>query len=219
MEKKKINVLIADDHAVFRAGLKTLLSKIPAMHVCGEVNNGEDLLKMAVTLKPDVVITDIEMPLLDGILATKELCKKMPDSRILVLSVHASEDHIVKMVDAGAMGYIMKSADTDEIIEAIYTLEQHKPYFCKTITEKLTDIISKHLKVPVKEPVFFTEREKEIMNLICDEYTSKAIAHTLCLSKRTIEGHRTRIMDKIGAKSVAGVIAYAFENGIYKKKS
>ena len=218
MIKKRIDILIADDHGIFRSGLKTLLSRIPYFNVCGEVTNGEDLLHLAQEMKPDVIITDIDMPLLNGIQATKEICRKLSETKVLVLSVHAGEEYIVKMIDAGAMGYILKSADTEEIIEAVQTLNQSKPYFCKTITEKLTDIISKHIKIPTREPIYFTEREKEIMQLICDEHTSKAIAHELSLSKRTIEGHRTRIMDKIGAKSVAGIISYSFENGIYKKR-
>jgi len=215
MQQAPIRIVMADDHAVFRAGLRTYLSKFPDCKVVGETNNGEDLVEMVRSLAPDVVITDIDMPRKNGIDAATEICKYNPSSRVLIISVHASQHHIVNMVDAGALGYILKSSDAEEIVEAIRTLSKHKPYFCKVATEKLTEIISKQLRVGQKEPIHLSGREKEIIRLICEEYTSKAIAYTLHLSKRTVEGHRTRIMDKIGAKSVAGIITFAIENGIY----
>ena len=218
MERRNITVLIADDHQVFRAGLIAFLSGCPEFSVIGEAANGQDLLQMAIKLLPNIIITDIDMPLMNGIQATKELCKRIPYCRVLALSVHATEETVIKAIDAGVMGYILKSSDTSEIKEAIYTLDNYKPYFCKSVSEMLTAIISRRFKVPAKAPVFFTDREIEIIKLICAEQTSKAIAYSLNLSKRTIEGHRTRIMDKIGAKSVAGIIAYAYETGIYKKK-
>ena len=219
MERRNITVLIADDHQVFRAGLIAFLSGYPDFSVIGEAANGQDLLQMAIKLLPNIIITDIDMPLMNGIQATKELCKRIPCCRVLALSVDATEETVIKAIDAGVMGYILKSSDTSEIREAIYTLDNYKPYFCKSVSEMLTAIISRRFKVPAKTPFFFTDREIEIIKLICAEQTSKAIAYSLNLSKRTIEGHRTRIMDKIGAKSVAGIIAYAYETGIYKKKA
>lgn len=213
-----ISVLIADDHALFRTGLRTLLAGIPGIAVVGEAVNGQEMVEMGLLLKPDVIITDVEMPIMSGAEATRVLCKKIPYCRVLVLSVHTKEDVVLKMIEAGAMGYILKNAEPLEIQEAIFVVEQYKPFFCKLVTKMLTEIVSRHLKFPPKAPIFFSERETEIIKLICDEYTSKAIAFTLNLSKRTIEGHRTRIMDKIGAKSVAGVIAFAYESGIYKKE-
>lgn len=218
MQKLPIRIVIADDHAVFRAGLRTFLEKFVDCKIVGETNNGEDLVEMVRSLVPDVIVTDIDMPRKSGIDAATDICKFNPSSRILILSVHASQQHIINMVDAGALGYILKSSDAEEIVEAIRTLAQHKPYFCKVATEKLTEIISRQLKVGTKETIHLSAREKEIIVLICAEYTSKAIAHTLHLSKRTVEGHRTRIMDKIGAKSVAGIITYAIENGIYTRE-
>ncbi len=217
MEEKTITVFIADDLTVFRTGLRTLLATIPHIQVVGEAGNGQEMIDKVLELLPDVIITDVEMTELSGIQATKELCNRIPYCRILALSAHAREETVLRMIEAGALGYILKNSDADEIREAIYTLHIYKPYFCKRVTEMLTQIVSRHLKMPPKAAVSFTERETEIIRLICDQYTSKAIAHTLNLSKRTIEGHRTRIMDKIGAKSVAGVIAFAFENGMYKK--
>ncbi len=217
MDNRTIKVIIADDHGVYRAGLKMLLSQIKNVELVGEAVNGQELVRRSSELSPDVILTDIGMPVMDGIAATKELVRRKTGSRVIVLSAHGREEPILQMLEAGALGYLLKSADSGEISEAISTVYHHKPYFCREITERLTAIVSKNYQSPVKATISFTEREKEIMQLICHEYTSKEIAYTLHLSKRTVEGHRTRIMDKIGAKSIAGIITYSVEKGIYKK--
>lgn len=216
MERKNIRVVIADDHVLYRSGLRTLLSQIRNIEVVGEAANGHELVRRSVELTPDVILTDIVMPVLDGALATKEIARRKLGCRIVVLSALGKEEPILKMLEAGALGYVLKSADTEEIAEAIRTVYHHKPYFCKEITEKLTEIVSRNYQMPPSADISFTEREKDIIRLICRESTSKEIACKLNLSKRTIEGHRTRIMDKIGAKSIAGIITFAWESGIYK---
>lgn len=216
MEKKNIRVLIADDHDIYRSGLRLLLTQMKNIEVIGEANNGQELLKQTIELSPDIILTDIGMPLMDGIAATKELIRRKTTSRVIVLSAHGNEEPILKMLEAGALGYLLKSADSFEISDAISTVYQHKPYFCRETTERLTEIVTKNYQHPVKIEVTLTEREKEIMQLICREYTSKEIAFTLHLSKRTVEGHRTRIMDKVGAKSIAGIITYSIEQGIHR---
>ncbi len=217
MERRNIKVLIADDHSVFRTGLRVLLSQLKHVDVVGEACNGQELVRRSAELLPDIVLTDIAMPLMDGIAATRELSRRKNGIRVIVLSAHGREEPILQMLEAGALGYVLKSADTEEISEAISTVYHHKPYFCREITERLTEIVSKNYQSPAKVVISFTEREKEIIRLICRECTSKEIAYALHLSKRTVEGHRTRIMDKVGAKSIAGIITYAVEKGIFKK--
>ncbi len=219
MEKKNIRVLIADDHSLFRTGLRTLLTQVKNLEIVGEAVNGQDLIRRSIELSPDVILTDVKMPVMDGIMATRELARRKINNRVIVLSAYGTEEPILQMLEAGALGYILKSADTVEISEAIYTVYQHKPYFCKEITERLTEIVSRKYQSPHNAELSFSEREKDIMRLICREYTSKEIAHSLNLSKRTVEGHRTRIMDKIGAKSIAGIITYALEKKIYQKEA
>ena len=214
MENRMIRVLIADDHGVFRSGLKILLSQLKQVVVVGEAVNGQELLRKSAELLPDVVLTDIFMPVMDGIAATRELCRRKHTCRIIVLSAYGREEPILQMLEAGALGYVLKSADSAEIAEAISTVFNHKPYFCREITEKLTEIVSRNYQSPLRTAISFTDREKEIIRQICLECTSKEIAHNLHLSKRTIEGHRTRIMDKIGARSIAGIIRYAVEKGL-----
>lgn len=216
MERKTIRLLIADDHLLFRSGLKQLLQLETNMDLVGEAGNGQELLRRTLELQPDVVLTDIHMPLMDGVAATRELQRRKSNSRVLVLSAFNREEPVLKMLEAGALGYVLKTAATEEIIEGIHTVYRNKPYFCSGITEMLTGIVSKNYQLPPSPDFSFNDREKEIMRLICQEYTSKEIASNLHLSKRTVEGHRTRIMDKIGARSVAGVIRYAMERGVYK---
>jgi DNA-binding NarL/FixJ family response regulator len=216
MEKRNIRVMIADDHVLYRNGLRNLLTQTRNIEVVGEAANGQELVRRSIELMPDVVLTDIAMPVMDGVLATKEIARRKLGCRIIVLSAHGREEPILKMLEAGALGYVLKSAEAEEISEAIRTVYSYKPYFCREITEKLTEIVSKNYQAPPRADISFTDREKEIMRLICREFTSKEIACTLNLSKRTVEGHRTRMMDKIGAKSIAGIITYALERGIYK---
>ena len=219
MEKKSIKVLIVDDQHVFRLGLKALIQNMEGIEVIDEASDGLMMIKKAIEIKPDLILTDIKMPQLDGIAATKELFKLLPDSRVIALSAYIKDDLILQMLESGAMGYLVKSAEADEIKEAIETVFNRKPYFCKETTSRLTDIVSKNYKLPSKTEANFTDRELEIIRLICTAHTSKEIANTLHLSKRTVEGHRTRILDKIGAKSIAGIITFAIESGIYQKEN
>ncbi len=216
MEKKIIRVVIADDHILYRNGLRSLLTQIRNIEVVGEASNGQELVRRSIELTPDIILTDIGMPIMDGALATKEISRRKLGCRIIVLSAHGKEEPILKMLEAGALGYVLKTAEAEEISDAIRAVYQHKPYFCREITEKLTEIVSRNYQMPPLVDISFTDREKEIIKLICRESTSKEIASAMGLSKRTVEGHRTRIMDKIGAKSIAGVITYALERGIYK---
>jgi len=216
MNQTEIRVLIADNETVFREGLKLLIEAPLTIKIIGEAHNGELLLEKAIALKPDIILTDIDMPVMDGITASKELFKVLPEAKVIALSSSAKDDLIIQMIELGAMGYLLKSAEVAEIKEAIYTVYNCKPYFCKTVTTKLTDIFARNYKLPVQNNRMFSEREQQIIQLICKEFTSKGIAETLHLSKRTVEGHRTRIMAKIGAKSIAGIITYAVQHGIYK---
>jgi DNA-binding NarL/FixJ family response regulator len=213
-----IKVIIADDQRVFRIGLSALINDMPGIQLLDEASNGVELIEKALSQKPDVIITDIKMPVLDGVNATRELVKQIPETKVIALSAYAQEDLILQMLESGAIGYLVKTAEADEIKEAIEMVNHHKPYFCKEITQKLTEIVAKNYKLPEKSAATFTERELEIIRLICKEFTSKEIASHLHLSKRTVEGHRTRILEKIGAKSIAGIITYALNEGIYKKE-
>lgn len=214
----KISVIIADDHLVFREGLKDMLSNHPEIVIKAEASNGKELLLRAKQYAPEVIITDVKMPYMDGIETTKKLCRMYPGARIIALSSF-SEDHlIIDMLEAGAQGFLLKGIREEELITAIKAVYEYKPYFSPYITEKLTRIIAgRYHHKKGAQHVTLTEIEKQIIVLICRELTSKEIAERLEIGKRTIESYRMRIMDKLGAKSVASVITYALKAGLIQR--
>lgn len=214
---KPISIIVADDHKIFREGLKTVLKGNRHLKIAGEAANGYELIQLCQSCNPNVVLTDIIMPDMDGITATKYLHEHFVSIKIIALSIYGQETQIVEMLHAGAMGYLLKSASLEEIIKAIETVQKNEPYFSKEITEKMTKLLVKSNQSNYQTPLLlFNENEKQIMRLICEEYTSKEISMKLKLTKRTVDEYRKKIMQRIGAKSVAGIITYSFRCGIYK---
>ncbi|TMI87326.1 MAG: response regulator transcription factor [Bacteroidetes bacterium] len=213
-----IRLVIADDHEIFREGLESLFNKQKEIELAGEAINGKQLLEQAERLLPDVILTDIKMPVIDGIEATKILTEKFPQIGIIALSMFEDENLIVEMLEAGAKGYLMKNAHKHEIIAAINAVYNQESYFCNHTTMKLAKLIGKSRFNPFKEPIKpgFTEKEREMIKLICQEFSNKEIATTLHQSPRTIEGYREKILEKTKAKNTAGIVIYAIKNGIYK---
>jgi two-component system, NarL family, response regulator NreC len=220
MKKTKgIQLLIADDHEIFRDGFKLMLTKYPDIELAGEAENGRDLLDQAQSLRPDVIITDIKMPLMDGIEATKKIVEILPDIGIIGLSMFDEDDLIVDMLEAGARGYLIKNAGKEQITEAIRTVYNGDPFYCKTTSHKLTGMIARSRFNPYKKTakVEFSEREIEIISLICDECTNKEISDKLFISIRTVEGHRLKILEKMDVKNTVGLVVYAIKMGLVKK--
>lgn len=213
-----INVLLADDHEIFRDGFQIMLKKQNIVQLVGEAENGKELVEMAANLKPDVIITDIKMPKMDGIEATRLLSEKFPEIGIIALTMFDDDNLIIDMLEAGARGYLVKNAPKDEIIEAITTVYNQETYYCRHTTNKLAQMIAKSKFNPYKKSpkTEFTEREKQIITLICDEYSNKEMASKLDLSIRTVEGHRKNIEEKMNVKNTAGIVVYAIKNGLYK---
>jgi DNA-binding NarL/FixJ family response regulator len=213
-----IRIILADDHEIFRDGFKVMLKKQPSVQLIAEASNGEELITLSSELKPDVVVTDIKMPRMDGIEATKRLANDYPNIGIIALSMFDEENLIVDMLEAGAKGYLLKNAHKDEIIEAIHTVNSGHTYYCNDTSSKLAQMIARSSFKPslrTAKPEF-SEREFAVIRFICQEMSNKEIAHQLNLSIRTIEGYRDRILEKIGAKNAAGVVVYAIKNNIYK---
>lgn len=213
-----IQIIIADDHEIFRDGLKIMLKKISDVELVGEAENGQELIKLARKLKPDVVITDIRMPLLDGIEATKQLSKEFPDIGIIALSMFEDENLIIDMLEAGAKGYLIKNAHKDEITKAIKSVYKGQNYYCTSTTRKLALMIAKsdfnpYKKVSIPE---FSEQELRIIRFICQEFTNIEIGEKLDLSRRTVEGYRIKILEKMRAKNSAGIVVFAIKNKIFE---
>lgn len=216
-EKGKIRLVMADDHEIFRDGFQLIVSRCPHIDLVGQAENGKVLLNMVAMLKPNVVVTDIRMPQMDGIEATRQLKTQFPDIGVIGLSMHDEEDLILEMLDAGAKGYLLKNADKAEVIEAIEIVSQGIPYYCPTTSQKLAFTIAnnKYHSYPSPTGILFSEKEKEIIVLICKEFTNKEIGEKVFLSVRTVEGYRLKILEKMRVKNTVGLVVYAIQHGLY----
>jgi DNA-binding NarL/FixJ family response regulator len=215
-----IQLLIADDHEIFRDGLALMLSRQKDMNLVGQASDGIELMALVEAQCPDVVLMDIKMPRMDGIQATKELIKIYPDLHIVALSMFSEENLIVEMLEAGAKGYLLKNADKQEILDAIHSVMENRVYYCRDTSATLASMIVKSNFNPYrkKEVVEFSERELEIIRLICKQFTAQEMGDNLFLSRRTIEGYRTRILEKMNVKNTAGVVIYALKNKLISEK-
>ena len=213
-----IKLILADDHEIFRDGFRAMIKKQPSVQLIGEAGDGEELIKICRDLKPDVVITDIKMPRMDGVEATKKLTEEMPEVGIIALSMFDEENLIVEMLEAGAKGYLLKNAHKDEIMDAIKAVDRNHTYYCNDTTARLANMIARRRFKPVSHvpKPEFSEKEYAVIRFICQEMSNKEIAFRLNLSIRTIEGYRDRILEKIGARNAAGIVVFAIRNNIYK---
>jgi two-component system response regulator NreC len=218
--KNSISLVIADDHEIFRDGLALMLSKQEGLILAGQAGNGRELVELVEKTSPDLVITDIKMPLMDGIDATRLLLKIKPDLKIIALSMFDEDNLIVEMLEAGAKGYLLKNADKKEVLEAITTVNDDNIFYCKHTSTILATMIvkSRFDQRRKKNEVVFTDREKEIIVLICKQLTAQQMGDQLFLSKRTVEGYRTKIMEKMDAKNTAGVVIFALKNNLIKEE-
>lgn len=215
-----MRVVIADDHEIFRDGLSLMLSRQQEINLVGEAENGLQLIEMVRRLQPDVVITDIKMPVMDGLESIRALLKEFPELKIIALSMFDEENLVVDMLEAGAKGYLQKNADKTEILEAIATVYGDNTYYCRRTTSKLASLIakSKYSWNVKKKAVTFSDREVEIIKLICLQHTTQQIADAVFLSRRTVEGYRFKILEKMNVKNTAGVVVYALKHSIISEK-
>jgi len=213
-----IRIILADDHEIFRDGFAGLLKRQDEIQLVGEAGDGKELITIAEKLKPDVILTDIKMPNMDGIEATKILTQRFPQVYVIALSMFNDDHLVIDMMEAGAKGYLLKNAHKTEIIEAIKAVNNREMYYCKQTSNKLIQMLAKSKAISYNEPVRpqFTHKELEIIKLICEQASNKEISDQLCLSIRTIEGYRNKIQEKMMARNTVGIVVYAIKNGIYK---
>lgn len=214
-----IHLLIVDDHKIVRDGIKSLLDSDADILIAGEASNGNEAIEQIhnSSRKPDLVIMDINMPELDGIEATRLIKKKYPAIRVLALTMINEQHHIRKMIEVGASGYILKSASKEELISAIQKIHAGSHYFSPEAAQSiLQDFVSPELSKKAGDVnVQITDREKDVLRLIVDEYTNQEIANELFISVRTVDAHRRNLLQKIGAKNTAGLVKYAIENDVF----
>lgn len=212
-----IRVGIADDHEIVRDGIKLLLEDEPGYEIIFEAENGKEAVESCISHEIDLVIMDITMPEMDGIEATKILKEKYPDIKILALTMLSEDQHIRKMIKAGASGYILKSSGKKELLKAINAIVNGQHYFSEEATQSiLQELINPEIsKQKDSEDVHITERELEILKLIVNEFTNQEIADKLFLSVRTVDAHRRNLLQKTGAKNTAGLVKYALNNILF----
>ena len=213
---KKQRILIVDDHTLLRAGLRALLAQDPGIEIVGEASDGRDAVRAVGQLTPNLVLMDLTMPGMNGIEAVTEIKRRYPDVRVLVMTLHKTEDFIHASLKAGADGYILKDATHDELRVAIRSVLQGKTYLSMDVSGK---VVSGYLgggKSASGSSVFdtLTHREREILKLVAEGNPNKVMAEFLSLSVKTVEKHRSNLMAKLGVHNAAGLTAFAIEKGL-----
>jgi len=210
-----VKILLADDHKIVRDGIKLMLEPQAGIDVVDEAENGEKALDILRDQLVDIVVMDINMPVMDGITATKKIKEKFPDVKVLALTMSNDDLHIRQMIQAGASGYIMKSAGRQELKEAINAIMEGKHYFSDEATESIMmDLVKGKGKSTDPDPIHITDRELEILELIVQEHTNQEIAEKLFISSRTVDAHRRNLLQKTGARNTAGLVKYAFQHNL-----
>jgi len=213
---KEIRLLIVDDHQIIIDGLKSLLEDEADIKLLGEANNGKEALDILKLLDVDIVLMDIDMPIMNGIEATKQILKDFPNVKVVILSMHKEGGLIKNLISIGAHGFLLKNSDQAQLIEAIRKVASGDKYFSPEVTMSLLN------KTSIKTSTFngidllsqLTERETEILKLIAEGYSNKEIGEKLFISHRTVDTHRTNLMKKLDVSNIAGLIKFAIQNGI-----
>jgi DNA-binding NarL/FixJ family response regulator len=213
---KNIKIAIADDYTIYRDGLKVGLATDENLEVILEAADGEDLVKGIETNRPDVIIMDLKMPVMDGMEATKIIKKKYPDIKIVVVTMYDDEKFVIHLMEIGANGYLLKNADAEEIRKAVYSVHETGYYFNNVVSNALLKklVIKGNIKPSFNEGVQLTEREQDVLKLICAEKTAAEMGQQLFLSPRSVEGIRQRLIDKVGVRNTAGLVMFAVKNGM-----
>jgi len=204
-------VLIADDHGVVRKGLRLLLEQYPELVVVGEAANGREAVTMAASLSPQVVVLDVAMPILNGIEAAEQILKVNSQVGIILLTMHADESYVLRALHAGVKGYLLKESAEEDLLSAIKSVANGKPFFSKAINEVLLEDYMRVLKQQGLSDTFdlLTAREKEVLQLLAEGRTNKEVATLLDVSPYTIESHRTNLMQKLNVHNTAEIVLYA----------
>lgn len=213
---KTSTIVLADDHSIMRSGLRLVLDNQPELEVIAEATNGKEALQSAISLKPDLLLTDISMPKTNGTECICELKKRYPDIKVLVLTMHSSEEYVHAALKAGANGYILKDDSHDEFLNAVRSVLSGKTHLSPKICGSVVNgyLNSPKDGVTPKSWEILTLREREVIKLIAEGYTSKDIAKYLVLSIKTIEKHRSNLMKKLDLHSISSLTNYAIKNGL-----
>ncbi len=212
----KIRVFLADDHLILREGIRSILEKVPDIEMIGEADNGNEAVAKVEQFAPDVVLMDITMPGLNGLEATRQIKQKHPSIKVLILTMHETDQYLSEMLEAGASGYVVKTTTSRELISAIRAVYQGDVHLYPSIARMLVEDYLQKVKIGEKKDSYngLTPREREILRYIAKEKHNKEIAELLSISVRTVQAHRTNLMDKLGAHDRTELVKYAIRKGI-----
>ena len=213
---RKIRILLADDHQLMRSGLRLLIEQQPGLTVVGEAGDGREVVSVAKSLKPDVIVMDIGMPNLNGIEATHQITQIHPEIAVVILSMHSDEGYVLRVLKAGAKGYLLKDSAEADLIKAVHAVAGGKSFFSPAVSKVLLDDYVRKLKRTGIEDAYdlLTPREREILQLIAEGKSNKDVANLLNLSVYTVETHRSNIMEKLHLRGLPELILYAVRKGI-----
>jgi len=215
-----VNVLLADDHQIIREGLRAVLERHPDIKVVAEAASGEDAVRLACDLKPDVVVMDVAMPGLGGIEATSKITEQLPETKVIALSMHTDGQFVLEMLRAGAVGYLLKDSAQEDLARSIRMVKSQLTFFSNGIASNVISNYIQQMSVSgTAKPGVLTPREQEVLKLLAEGLLTKQIADRLGVSIKTVEAHRQHIMEKLGMQSVAELTKYAIRSGIVKLES
>lgn len=209
-----VRVLLADDHLLVRAGFRALLGSLDGVEVVGEVTSGSEVLDAVGLLQPDLVLMDISMPGMNGLEATRRLIDDHPATRVIIVSMHASEDYVARALKAGARGYLTKASAAQELEKALRAVMAGEQYIDSNVSRAALENYMRRLGEDGEDRDVLTNRQREILQLIAESLGTKEIAHRLGVSTKTVETHRKLLMERLNIHDVAGLVRYAIRTGI-----
>jgi DNA-binding NarL/FixJ family response regulator len=217
--ENKLHIVLADDHTILREGLRALLSADPNFEIVGEAEDGREAVRCVEKLTPDLLLMDLSMPKMSGMDAISEIKKRYPDTKIIALTVHKTEEYLATTLKAGVDGYVLKDATQDELVMAIHNVMAGKPYLSPGISEKVIEgyLEGKEGSQSVSSWQRLSQREREVLKLIAEGYKNKEIAEVLCISLKTVEKHRANLMKKLDLHNAAMLTVYAVERGLVSR--
>lgn len=211
MQSKKTRVLLADDHAILRKGVRMLIASQPDLEVVGEAKNGREAVEEALRLVPDIVVMDVSMPELNGIEGTRQICEQLRDTKVIGLSMHKDSVYVREILRAGARGYLLKDSEDDDLLRAIRAVARGEAYLSPAVSDAVLTDYRKHVSHPID---LLTSREREVLSLIAEGKTNKEIANALNLSVYTVESHRGSVMEKLNLHNTGDIVRFALRNGL-----